>query len=50
MTSLLAFLDDLPENAVPVTEWTPKAFFAIGIALTSIAYMIYFHKTNPRED
>lgn len=50
MISLLAFFDELPEGATPVTEWTPKAFLAIGIALTGIAYFAYFCKTNPRKD
>jgi drug/metabolite transporter (DMT)-like permease len=50
MTSLLAWLDDLPEGATPVTEWTPRAFLAIGVALTGIAYIIYFYKTNPEEE
>jgi len=42
MIRLLAFFDELPEGAVPVTEWTPRAFLAIGIALTGIAYFAYF--------
>lgn len=47
---MISLFDELPENAVAVTEWTPKALLAIGIALTGIAYFAYFCKTNPRKD
>lgn len=50
MTSLLAWLDELPEGAVPVTEWSGRSWFALATALTGIAYIIYFYKTNPEEE
>ena len=46
MKHLPTILNDLPEGAVPVTEWTPRAFLAIGIALTGIAYFAYFVRKN----
>lgn len=49
MTSLLAWLDDLPEGATPVTEWTPRAFIAIALSLTGIALMIYIRRTDTEE-
>lgn len=50
MKHLLAFFDDLPEGAVPVTEWDGRSWFALATALTGIAYIIYFYKTNPKEE
>ena len=49
MKHLPTILNDLPEGAVPVTEWTPRAFFAIALSLTGIALMIYIQRTNPEE-
>jgi hypothetical protein len=44
------FLNDVPEDAVPVTEWDGHSWLALAVTLIGVAYMIYIHKTTPKED